>query len=722
MNTETHTPVPGDDRLEAALAEYLRAVEQGQPPQREEWLRQYPDLQDELAAFLDNRNLFEEHIHPSYGRPSVPSQFGDYELTQELGRGGMGIVFKARQISIGRTVALKMVLSGRLASPSEAMRFRLEAEAAAQLNHPHIVPLYEVGEVNGQLFFTMPLIDGGSLAEHVDRFPGDPGAAADLMAQIAEAVEVAHRHGIIHRDLKPGNILLDKGGVPHVTDFGLAIRLGSDQHLTESGAIVGTASYMAPEQAAGRKQDLTTAVDVYGLGVILYELLTGAPPFEGETTLETLRLVQEREPASIRLLNDRVDRDLEAICLKCLEKAPARRYAFAQKLADDLRRWRRGEQTEARPIGLPGRLWRWCRRHPERATFTAIALLLTLAALGVAAMIAQTRANQVEKETLNANLYAAQGVASTVLWHLYRQSTPVLDVANDPQLVSLLDRYARVKHQAENGPAQAELQRYVRAVGQQQGGQYQSWHILDGNGILLADSVENPRVIGEDFRKRDYFQGAVRRAGGTGLATIHVSRIYQSRNDNLHKIALAVAVPNRAGPPGSILGVVAATLTTTATLGSLHLDDERRKAVLVGRLDPGAEGEYVILLHPNYSRGVEARTHPDHDKRFPKLNRSRPGDEFSLSDPLQKYNPDDVTDSNYHDPVSDGTKERWLAGFAPVGNTELVVIVQQRYQDAVEREHTLVGVMTFFLGAALVITVLLIGASLRLQLRRLGPH
>ncbi len=255
--------------------------------------------------------------HWKYPRP-----FGEYELLEEIARGGMGVVYKARQKSPQRVVALKMILAGQLASAGQVRRFRIEAEEAGRLDHPNLVPIYQVGEHNGQHFFSMKLVEGGSLADTVNRYQRKPRESARLMSIIARAVHYAHQRGILHRDLKPGNILLDHDGVPHITDFGLAKHLGTEGANTQSGAIVGTPGYMAPEQAAGSK-DLSVAADVYGLGAVLFELLTGRPPFRSESTLETLMAVMKDEPPTPRSLCPSADRDLETICLKCLAKDPA---------------------------------------------------------------------------------------------------------------------------------------------------------------------------------------------------------------------------------------------------------------------------------------------------------------------------------------------------------------------------------------------------------------
>jgi serine/threonine-protein kinase len=305
-------------------------------------------------------------------------QLGDYELLEEIARGGMGVVFKARHLGLKRLVALKMILSGAMATPAERARFRREAELAANLDHPNIVPIYEVREQDGILFFAMKLVDGGSLARRVSLYRGDPRGAARMIVVLARAVHYAHGKGFIHCDLKPSNILIDRKGQPQITDFGLARRASENSTLTATGAILGTPSYMAPEQASGQRRAIVPATDVYGLGAILYELLAGRPPFRTATMMETVVQVLERDPVPPHELQPGVPRELETICLKCLEKLPEDRYPSAQALAEELERFLMGESVEA--TGTFQRLRRWTRREPEvvsRVGGLAVVSLLT---------------------------------------------------------------------------------------------------------------------------------------------------------------------------------------------------------------------------------------------------------------------------------------------------------------------------------------------------------
>lgn len=375
-----------DPNLGRIVKEFLEAVERGENPSPEDWINRHSDFAQPLQDFFSSRQQLNELLKEAKNEvgneqtldssantalPAAKSSssrlryFGDYELESEIARGGMGVVFRAKQVSLNRPVAVKMILSGELASPEDVARFRTEAEAAANLDHPAIVPIYEIGERDGQHYFSMKYIDGESLSQRLQEqgckslTREDLKQRVELVIGVARGIHYAHQRGIIHRDLKPANILLDSANQPHITDFGLARRTAADSQLTRTGAIVGTPSYMAPEQALGSGKSATTAVDIYGLGAILYATLTGQPPFAGNNPLETILQVQKEPPVPPSRLSPGLDHELEVICLKCLEKDPEARYRSAGELADDLERWLRGEPILALPPNAARLFWRW---------------------------------------------------------------------------------------------------------------------------------------------------------------------------------------------------------------------------------------------------------------------------------------------------------------------------------------------------------------------------
>lgn len=382
-----------DDPLAAIIARYLRSVEQNDALDRQQLLSKHPEFATELLAFFDDHDLMSQ-VAPSEAAPSVErvtahgstdldldetiaprdselnpttvplAVFGDYELLEEISRGGMGIVFRARQISLDRIVALKMILSGVLAGSEDIDRFYAEALSAAQLNHPNIVPIHDVGCQNGQHFFSMEYVPGTNLASYEKSHALSYQSCARLMMLIAHAVAHAHRHGIVHRDLKPSNVLLDEAGVPKLADFGVAKRLDEGTNLTLSGQIIGTASFMSPEQAAGRNDQISPLSDIYSLGAILFLLCTGRPPFEADHQIDLLLKVIEGEPEYPSKIDRTIPGDLERICMRCLQRNPKDRYPSATALAEDLERFLKGVPVEAGSMNVYQRLKRWSIRQP----------------------------------------------------------------------------------------------------------------------------------------------------------------------------------------------------------------------------------------------------------------------------------------------------------------------------------------------------------------------
>ena len=341
-------------------------------------------VRDRLGLFDDedeNTTDQEPMLSRLNGAPPIKmlGDFGDYELLNEIGRGGQGVVYRAHQKSLNRTVALKVIGLGPWATEAHLKRFRREAEAAANLDHPFIVPIHEVGERDGCCYFSMNFVEGGQLDEVVRGAPMSIRQAAELIAKVARTVHYAHEHGILHRDIKPGNVLLDTKGEPHLTDFGLARLVEAESTVTRTLDVMGTPSYMAPEQAAGNNAAVSKATDVYGLGAVFYELLTRHPPFAGGTTFETVRLVLDTEPRPPGLLNPKVDRDLSTICLKCLEKDPKRRYSSALALAEDLEHWLKHEPIRAKRSGFFTHTRKWMRRKPAIAALNAALVALATA-------------------------------------------------------------------------------------------------------------------------------------------------------------------------------------------------------------------------------------------------------------------------------------------------------------------------------------------------------
>lgn len=401
--------------LELAYGEIRTRQRLGQPPTACEIEARFPDLASRLHEQLEVGFWMDEGAASPTPAMAVPpicamhrsGRFGPYELGEAIAHGGMGVVFRSRDLRLNRVVALNVIRPDRVAGEADLRRFHNETLTIARLDHPHIVPIYDVGEVDGVHYFTMRLMEGGELQQQCRRYLNDPRAAAQVVVDVAEAVHHAHQCGVLHRDVKPSNVLLDEAGRPHITDFGLARRLDDETPSTEAGKILGTPAYLAPERLLPGHSPLTVAADVYGLGALLYVRLTEKPPFEAKHLLEVLESVRHREPAPPRRLNPRVDRDLEQICLKAIAKRPADRYAGAQDLAEDLQRFLAGKAVRARPLAWWQRRWRWARRHPDLAILggtmpAAAAVLLTLLGLQT------TRLGQTRR-SLDNSLQAVRG-------------------------------------------------------------------------------------------------------------------------------------------------------------------------------------------------------------------------------------------------------------------------------------------------------------------------
>jgi tRNA A-37 threonylcarbamoyl transferase component Bud32 len=605
----------------------------------------------------------------------LEGRFGDYELVEKIAQGGMGVVYKARQISLDRIVALKMITAGELASDIEMLRIQAEAKAVASLRHPNIIPLYEVGAHEEIHYFTMPLMEGGSLADQVSRFHGRFHDAARLVETIARAIHYGHQRGILHRDLKPANVLLDAVGIPYVADFGLAKVLGPEAGVTQAGAMEGTPAYMAPEQVHPSGQSLSVATDVYSLGVILYELLTGRLPFEAESLEGLLALLRDGSPLAPRALQPRLSRDLEAICLKCLEREPARRYGSAAELADDLRCYREGQPIQARPPGLIQSAWMWCRR-PLGVT---LGWALLVAAVGTAQMVRDQK-EELRNAALRTNVFTAPLIADGVLRNLEEQSRGVEDMARRPEFVAALQARDQAKLESFCRDSYEEASRGPGAS--IRGAPFGRVFVEDMSGITLArwprPGKSDNEFLGKKYSWRDYFKGAQSQVQ-TKKSKAYISRAYTSESDGRTRFALSVPVYSE----DAWLGVLSTVVVSDSALGSLQLNEpgaSNHTVTLVSLIDRNRDGDlphpykYAVIIHDQIKQGWMVPLKDEFGKQIEQA--------LSAAPPLKPGQPPFSGGrvlQGYRDPVSD---EPELAAFAPVGNTPLVVIMQTREQAA----------------------------------------
>jgi tRNA A-37 threonylcarbamoyl transferase component Bud32 len=676
-------------------------------------------VRDSALAGLCPRCLFqsalEDDVEDGLGPSSLPAPFAGYELVEKLGEGGMGIVYKARQVGgIGRVVALKRLRGGDLASEKERRLFLDEARHAAELRHPHIVPIYEVRARDGEPYFTMELMTGGTLAENAARF-AEPARVAALLAKIARAVHAGHRKHILHRDIKPANILFDEHDEPHIADFGIAKRLDHDGG-TSTGTMAGTVCYMAPERVGDGARRDSAAADIWSLGVVLYELLAGRRPFSGPTPIEVLHCVVYEEPEPLERVRG-IDRDLATICLTCLQKEPERRYISAEALAEDLDRYVRGEVPLARRPSAVVRSLRWCARHPAPAAMLGAAALALISLTLWAAVSARDQALARRDEVLAANVFAARAIAGSVLAQLREYADLVTEEAADE---GLADAVARGD--------EAAAQQHCDAVHSRHAGDASPivwWFVMDAAGVLRAQTPAP--TFGKSFYVnyafRDYFRAA--RALPADLPRpVYVSRAYHSTSDDAYK--LAIVSPLR-GKNGAFLGLLAVEIATDRRLGALALSDERRLAVLTVRRDrdlatDDLPAEHILMVHDAVAQGHGVTVQSEGLRR---LTARRDAAEFAPQDQLRLPPPDWVeAEDDYIDPLAGLGAGRargpWLAGVAPVGNTELAVIVQTHIDTATQLDRSPLRVLAAWSigGAALLFAGLLLPLGKRARARR----
>jgi eukaryotic-like serine/threonine-protein kinase len=700
--------VSPNPELSEIVADFLREAQAGLNPSPAVWLARFPQHAAELTTFfadlgrfgsfpgLGSRTAMDETVdyRAPGDRTEQPQHLGEYELLGEIGRGAMGVVYRARPAGTNLVVALKRVEARGLDGAEAVRRFREEVENASGLRHPHIVPIYHVGEQNGRPFYTMALIGGGSLEQKLAHYQANPRAGVALVAKVARAVHYAHQRRLLHRDLKPGNILLDEAGEPQVADFGLATRLDPGG-AAAGGPIAGSLPWMAPE-AVRRDATLTTAVDLWALGIILYEMLTGRRPFGGKDRGALKHAILEGELVPPRAANPRVSRDLDAVCRRCLEKDPDRRYESAAALALDLERWLRDEPVRARKAGPLERVGKWGRRHPAMAGGLLFLAVLVVAGVVAAVTMADEQERRLRQEVCRGNEFAARHVASTVLAQLQHFGDAVEGAADSGRLKEACA--------AKDWPAvEAFLKaRLMDAPPGPGAPPFATAFVLDPTGVIRAEWPQRHKVVGEDFHERDYFRGARARADRADGKRVHLSRVFTSKNDGLDK--LAVSVPFRLSPNGPVW-VLGATVPTDATLGVGGIHDQVRKAfsVLLAPREPDG-AEYVVLVHPGY----ESR-------------------EPSVPLPPGRLRPTEggfAADDAYADPVAGRHPDyagRWLAGFAPVPGTELVVVVQQPYDEAVAPYRAFFRRFLEWLAAAAVAGALLVAGLWLARSRRSGP-
>jgi tetratricopeptide (TPR) repeat protein len=607
--------------LELAYGELLVREALGDSADLAEYLARFPQFADRLRQQVElHRALGDTTAGSGASMPASPSTTGSdgapawpgralpgvpgYEILGELGRGGMGVVYQARDLCLQRLVALKMVLAAAHVTAERLARFRGEAEAIARLQHPNVVQIYEVGEHEGLPFFAMEHVPGGTLERRLGGIPHPAPGAAVLVEHLARAVQAAHECGVIHRDLKPANVLLASDGTPKIADFGLAKRLGDSGPRTASGAILGTPNYMAPEQAMGQRAEAGPAADIYSLGTILYEALTGRPPFLGITVHDTLLQVVRQEPVPPRRLNPAVPRDLETVCLHCLHKQPERRYASAGALADDLARFRRGEPVAARPVGTVERGWRWCRRNPAIAALAAAVLVALLAGTVVSWRFAVQADARAEQERLARQ--RADSQTALAQRNLKRALAAEGRATQKAELAALRQQEAqeqRAVAEAVNNFLQTDLLLQADSVHQARSG-----FVLDPNLTVKEALQRAAQKIGTQFPNRPLVEAGIRQALGDAYRGIGQAR--QALPHLEKALALRMLKLGRAHPDtlNSMTSLAIADLSAGRMEQSVELFEEvlARSRASLGPNHPRTIGRMVSLgAAYKRTRGVE---------------------------------------------------------------------------------------------------------------------
>lgn len=601
-------------------------------------------------------------------RTGAARKFDVYRLVRKIGRGATGVVFEARCDHLEHSVALKRMRGGDRASEAEVEQFLRGAKEQSKLRHPNIVPVLHVGRCRGRAFFTMPLLTGGSLAQLIERQRAEQGSDAAsfrshaaLMAAVARAVQCAHDHGLLHRDLKPANILLDQRGQPHISDFGLAIPLDRQHREGSAHAGSGTERYMSPEQASDGARALTTAADVYGMGVVLYELLTGTVPFEdAEASLLRQRIAGPESVTAPRALEPAVPADLERVCLACLHKEPARRYGSAAALAADLEAIAAGRPPSVAPASRLGRLVHRVRRNRRRYARVA-ALLSAVLVICLGALLTLEAFRRDERAQLETNGFIASGQAGAVLYQLREYADHIQQSAATPEVVAL----ASLSERAEAPPALEAVARLFHDV-----------FVVSTDGILTAQWPRaSAATRGKSYAFRDYFRGA-RELGLRGSGAGYVARAFRTERDGGLEFAVSAALFT----DGRWVGVLVGTIATSSVFGKVRMQESPesgRSAALLGRRDIDRRDpeelrdveRFVYLIHDGLTREREVQA-PKLEAIDAAFDEAAPaGEQFALRYASPRFL------SDYRDPVSN-PERRWLAAFAPVGGTGIVVVVQ----------------------------------------------